>query len=538
MRRTRTSHPPTALFALGLLAALLGAEPARAQAPISAARYLAPPGFRSKEFTFVRNDGWFHIFYIRENLIVGAPTERSLGHAMSRDLYTWTEQDSILPVIEGTFEGTQIWAPHLVRANGLWHLFYPAMRHDPAQGYHLAQTMTVATSPDLFTWTRRETPLFDNSIFPWAWHDTTVNLGMDCRDPYVHWDPVRGEWLMYVSTRPAFDHAAMVIGIAGSSDLEHWQDRGYVGLTLPGSSFSDVAESPLILQRDAAPLLFMWTTNAGQSLTYATSNDLVQGWANSRRLRTMLNYTTVGWWAAETLLDGPRQYFATVHDVWVNFWDLTWISPEMFLLTTPDRGQVLGTTFDRDQALPGDSVTVVATSIGIPARKVGLRYVRVRGSAVDTLVAANWGLPDSVLTGPDTAFVSFHVPAALGDGRPCLLAVAATGVGATEPADTLRVGFEEPAYDDPPDVPYEPVVVPLKPVFLPRRRIVEFTRPRADGPWTLDVFDVRGRLLWSGRAAAGERTTAWAVGAARPGVYFARARFAGAASAGAKFVIY
>ena len=52
----------------------------------------------------------------------------------------------------------------------------------------------------------------------------------------------------------------MVIGIAGSTDLEHWSDRGLVPLTLPNVSFSDVAESPLILRRDATPLLFMWTT--------------------------------------------------------------------------------------------------------------------------------------------------------------------------------------------------------------------------------------------------------------------------------------
>src|SRR5437762_954245 len=79
--------------------------------PISPALYFAPHGYRAKEFTLVRDAGWFHLFYIRENTIAGAPTEQSLGHAISRDLYTWTELDTILAVLPGTFEGTQIWAP-------------------------------------------------------------------------------------------------------------------------------------------------------------------------------------------------------------------------------------------------------------------------------------------------------------------------------------------------------------------------------------------------------------------------------------------
>ena len=168
MRRTRTPHSPRWSLMLCALALCAAAPRAHAQAPISPARYLAPPGYRTKEFTLVRSDGWFHLFYIRENLIRNAPTERSLGHAISRDLYTWAEQDTILPVVPGTFEATQIWAPHLLRIGGIWHMFYPGMRNEPALGYNLAQSITEATSTDLYQWTRRDTPLFDNSIFPWS----------------------------------------------------------------------------------------------------------------------------------------------------------------------------------------------------------------------------------------------------------------------------------------------------------------------------------------------------------------------------------
>ena len=78
------------------------AAPARAQeGPTSYARYFPPVCYRPKEFTLVRDQGWFHLFYLRENMIPGVPTQLSFGHAISRDLYVWAEQDTILPVDGG-----------------------------------------------------------------------------------------------------------------------------------------------------------------------------------------------------------------------------------------------------------------------------------------------------------------------------------------------------------------------------------------------------------------------------------------------------
>ncbi len=531
---TCSLRPPRPAIARALVAgalvlfALAAAAPrAGAQAPFSPARYHAPTGYRTKEFTVVRADGWFHIFYIRENLIPGAPTERSLGHARSRNLYTWSEQDTILPVVPGTFEATQIWAPHLVRVNGVWHLFYPGMRDEPALGYHEAQSMTEATSTDLFRWNRRATPLFDNSIFPWAHHDSTVTLGQDCRDPFVYWDALHGEWLMYVSTRPAFAPNSMAVGIAGSSDLEHWSDRGYVPLTLPNISFSDVAESPLILTRDGSPLLFMWTTNSDQSLTYGTSNDPVTGWSNSRRLRSMLGHTTIGWWAAETLIDGPRSYFANVHDTWIDFWDQTWVSAERFQLTPPDPGQILSAEFVPAQALPGDTALVRVTSTSGAGRRVGLKYVRIRGDAADTLDALAWGLPDSLTLDGDSTTRPLVVPQSLNDVRPCLLTVSAQGAGETAPPDTIKIGVSEVTFDLPSPEIENPPIAPIHPTWFPIARRVEFARVRAPVEMAVDVFDVRGRRVWSGRVGEGERTLVWSLGSAsatRPGIYFARVR--------------
>jgi hypothetical protein len=545
MRRTRTPRSPRWPIVLCVLALFALPPHAGAQAPTSPARYVPPLGFRTKEFTLVRSDGWFHLFYLRENVIPNGPTERSLGHAVSRDLYTWAEQDTILPVVPGTFEATQIWAPHLVKAGGVWHLFYPGMRDEPQLGYNLAQSITEATSTDLFQWTRREAPLFDNSIFPWAYYDTTVALGRDCRDPFVWWDAAHGEWLMYVSTRPAFNPLCMVIGIAGSSDLETWTDRGYVPLTLPDVAFSDVAESPLILTRDGAPLLFMWTTDADQSLTYGTSNDAVTGWGNSRRLRDMLGHTTIGWWGAETLADGPRSYFATVYDSWIQFWDLHWTGPEDFELTAPDSLQILSTRFLPDGALPGDTAQVAVATVNGTGRSVALEYVRLRGDTADTLDAGAWGLPDSLTLGADSSAAPLVVSPYLGDGRPCLLVVRAKGAAESAPPDTLQIGVREATIEDPPPPVDEPPIEGIRPMWLPLRRQLQFVAEHAPRAWSVDVFDVRGRKLWTGHAAAGERTLTWSpAGAAGtgagapPGIYFARVRVGGAPVQKLKVAIY
>jgi len=545
MRRTCTLLPPRWPFVACALALLILAPAARAQAPVSPARFIAPIGYRTKEFTFVRSDGWFHVFYIRENRSRDVPTELSLGHAMSRDLYTWAEQDTILPVIPGTFEGTQIWAPHLLKIGDVWHMFYPAMRNEPALGYNLAQSITEATSTDLFHWTRRETPLFDNSIFPWAYYDTTVALGRDCRDPFVWWDAAHGEWLMYVSTRPAFNPLCMVVGIAGSSDLETWTDRGYVPLTLPDVSFSDVAESPTIMTRDGNPLLFMWTTDADQSLTYGTSSDPVTGWGDSRRLRQMLGHTTISWWAAETLTDGPRSYFANVHDTWIEFWDQTWTGPADFTLAPPDPLQILSTRFVPAQALPGDSALVTVAAANGTGRGVALEYVRLRGEVADTLDAPAWGLPDSLTLDADSSASPLVVPEFLGDGRPCRLIVRAKGLAASVKPDTLEVGVREATYDDPPPEIDEPPVQVFKPVWFPRQRQMQFVASRAPAAWSVEVFDVRGRRLWTGRAGAGERTLVWSpaglpgTGAGTPpGIYFARIRAGSAPAQKFKLAIF
>jgi hypothetical protein len=70
---------------------------------------------------------------------------------------------------------------------------------------------------------------------------------------------------------------------------------------------------------------------------------------------------------------------------------------------------------------------------------------------------------------------------------------------------------------------------------------MQFERGRAGPAWTVDVFDVRGRRVWTGRAGAGERMLSWSVATGPPvpmGVYFARVRPEAAAPQRLRFVIF
>jgi hypothetical protein len=243
----------------------------------------------------------------------------------------------------------------------------------------------------------------------------------------------------------------------------------------------------------------------------------------------MLGYTTLGWWGSETLVDGARSYFASVDDTWLQFWDMKWTSPNAFALTAPDPAQVLDAGFDRHQVTAGDTLHVFGRMIHGAGRKLALRYVRVRAASADTLVGAGYGLPDSLAMDGDSTAIVILVPGSLGNGATCRLAVSAAD--GTAPPDTLHIGPSDP----PPGEAGDPELTPQRPrvIVLGRLAQVHFVRERALAAWTGEVFDVRGRKLWEGRAESGQRTLVWrpgqdgAVGAAAPGIYFARLREAG-----------
>jgi len=393
---------------------------------------LAPADIRPKDFAFVKSDGVYHLFYIRHNdLLPSWADENDFGHAVSTDLYHWTQLAPVMGLVPGSWDNLHVWAPHIVRQGDLWWMFYTGVTETPG-AYVDTQRIGVAVSRDLMSWTRaRDGPVWTTAGAPWAWW-TTSQGGMACRDAFVMRDPAAPEqWLMFYTAAPATDTLSGVVGVARnpSGDLVTWQDEKPLWITYKTSSFSSVVESPHLLGHDGHWFLFI-TTNAGQPITFfVSSNPIgdVPEWTPKGRLRNMLGYDTSDWFASETLRDGNLDLFAFATLDRIELRRIVWGLNDTFALTEPSFFHMLSMRW-----------TTAATQEN---QYVGLRLNAVNGTAFhEPLVAwtlsANGtespiamddlGLPANPDLTHDSTLVAWYVrrPASLPAGEPMRVRVA------------------------------------------------------------------------------------------------------------------
>ena len=109
----------------------------------------------------MKKDGYYHLFFIRNNTTLTADsTETDFGHAISTDLYHWTQLPIVLTVDRGEWDNTHLWAPHVFLHDGLWWMFYTGVTNWPGK-YEQTQRIGVAVSSDLVGWDRFYDPVFD-----------------------------------------------------------------------------------------------------------------------------------------------------------------------------------------------------------------------------------------------------------------------------------------------------------------------------------------------------------------------------------------
>lgn len=279
-------------------------------------------GYRLKDYAIVKKDGLWHVFAINicifQNVCGPMVYNAGLVHITSPDLSHWTVVDRVLTPDGSGWDADEIWAPSIVQKDNLYYMFYTGVQDFPG-----AQRIGVATSPDLYTWTRYDgNPVWSAESAPWAYWDLngSDNLGGDSRDPYVTWDPIENHWVMFYSTRTPDDGNSppwivhpMVIGMAISDDLLHWQDRDYLANTK-----GYVAESSHVFMHNGAYYLFWTKDKWGGSITYATSTNLYGPYTNSN------TYPLGGDYASEYFSDNGREYLGVVHTDHLDFHDLVW----------------------------------------------------------------------------------------------------------------------------------------------------------------------------------------------------------------------
>ncbi|MEZ0067013.1 putative GH43/DUF377 family glycosyl hydrolase [Streptacidiphilus sp. MAP12-20] len=183
------------------------------------------------DFWFADDGEQYHLFFLYASRALHDPEARhyraSIGHAVSPDLEHWTRvPDALVRADAPAFDDLATWTGSVVRhPDGTWYLFYTGSTRAP-EGRNV-QRIGYATSQDLTTWQKSDTPPLGpdprwyETLDAGVWHDEAF------RDPWVLPDPQGDGWHMLVTARagsgPAFERG--VVGHAVSLDLRHWEVR-------------------------------------------------------------------------------------------------------------------------------------------------------------------------------------------------------------------------------------------------------------------------------------------------------------------------
>ena len=227
----------------------------------------AEPGGYVVDHALIKKDGLTHLIYIRGTAATNWPEYPlfNFGHAVSRDLKNWEIQQPVLQCPATGWDQYQVWAPYILERKGLYYMFYAG------ENKNVAQAICLATSSDLYNWTRYDkNPVITTGT--WGIWDSA--RWSDCRDPVVLQD---GDtyFCYYTAVRKNTENGQdeSCLGISSSSDLIHWKDEGFIRLE---QSLTTPPESPFVLKRNGTYYLFY--TNYKYGTVYLTSKDPVKGW--------------------------------------------------------------------------------------------------------------------------------------------------------------------------------------------------------------------------------------------------------------------
>jgi arabinan endo-1,5-alpha-L-arabinosidase len=188
---------------------------------------------------FCGPDGW-HIYGITHAEPANPLDERNFAHATALSLtqLPWSKQAFALTYNPGAGE-YHLWAPHVISNSGSYYMYYCA-GSNPLD--HVNYRIHLATSPDLWTWTRSSS-------------NPMVVDGFDARDPMVL--RVGSQWVMYYTgTNPA-SGGNYVVCYRTSTDLIHWGARN-IAYTDPSSgTYGGPTESPFVVRRGTNYYLFV-----------------------------------------------------------------------------------------------------------------------------------------------------------------------------------------------------------------------------------------------------------------------------------------
>ena len=229
---------PAAVVLGCLLTAMVAAVPANALLRLDFEQnYFVHPGVQTWDFCLVRDQGIYHIFYTAVFESNAHPSKAdSLRHATSPDLKHWTFEEPVLAIGQGPWDSGALWAPDVFRdeANNRWAMAYTGVDNQ------MNQRICMAFSDDLITWTKSAAnPVVvpDTNVYVW----NPNSSWSDFRDPFIYRQD--NQWHMLVTAKQMLGVNTGVIFHGTSTDLENWQDVGYL-FAHDGAEKWRVLESP------------------------------------------------------------------------------------------------------------------------------------------------------------------------------------------------------------------------------------------------------------------------------------------------------
>lgn len=200
-------------------------------------------------------DGRWHLFGIWHPEPAAPLDETMFLHASADDLEgaPWAIHDPVLHARREQGE-THVWAPHVIHHDDRCWMFYAGGTSD-----HTAYRMSLATSEDLFTWTRHGQALFED--------------GFDARDPMVLHDGRR--WLMYYTRTAAPEGGFHQVAVRTSADLLTWSQPEVAYQSTVSGTYGGPTESPFVVRAGEEWILFVCESGEyDRTLAYLSSDPL------------------------------------------------------------------------------------------------------------------------------------------------------------------------------------------------------------------------------------------------------------------------
>jgi len=212
------------------------------------------------DFWLAEDSGTYHLFFLHASRALHDPDRRHLraavGHAVSKDLITWEQvPDALVHGDSPSFDQTATWTGSVIQGPaGDWYMYYTGTTLTDGK---LVQQIGLATSPDLYHWTKYTgNPVLTADERWYATGEEAPWQDEHWRDPWVFADPDGDGWHLLITARgvtgPLDDRG--VVGHARSADLLHWEAQP--PLSAPGAGFGQLEVLQLAEVDDRQVLIF------------------------------------------------------------------------------------------------------------------------------------------------------------------------------------------------------------------------------------------------------------------------------------------